>query len=143
MPCKVAEAMKKTYKITLLLLLASLLLSCTHNSENAFNSAKTGQLQLVGVVLNVPNNSHLELALFALDENNKPKQLLATEHYTVKGNALAFQINCYLTQELSANAIELRGRVSQSGKLLGYLTPWHKQRLTEQDLKGIILELVP
>lgn len=135
--------MKKSYKIALLLLLGSLLLSCTRDDENAFYRGKTGHLQLEGVVLNVPNKSNLELALFALDSDNKPKQLLATEHYKSNGNALTFQVNFKLDKELSFHALELRGRVTQAGKLVGYLTPWHKQQLTQQDLKGIILELTP
>ncbi|MFD1259910.1 hypothetical protein [Entomomonas asaccharolytica] len=135
--------MKKFYTIALLLLLGCVLLACTRDNENTFYKGKTGQLQLQGVVLNVPNKSNLQLALFALDSDNKPKQLLATEQYKGNGNALAFQLNFYLDPALSFNALELRGRVTQAKKLIGYVTPWHKQQLTSQDLKGIILELAP
>lgn len=136
--------MKKIYQITLALLLLSLLSACKHSADKpSFYQGQASLLQLEGVVLNVPAKSELELALFALDSENKPVQLLAAESYKGTGNALTFKMAFQPDKQIAIHAIELRGRVTQANRLVGYLAPWHKKQLTDQDLKGIILELIP
>lgn len=139
--------MKKCYEIILPLIILSLFTACKHSAYTpAFYQGQATLLQLEGIVLNVPANSELELALFALDKQNKPIQLLAVESYQGNGNALTFNMAFQphqTTNKSAIHAIELRGRVTQAGRLVGYLAPWYKQQLTDQDLKGIILELTP
>lgn len=143
--------MKKCYRIILSLIILSLFTACKHSADTpSFYQGQATLLQLEGIVLNVPTNSELELALFALDKQNKPIQLLAVESYQGNGNALTFNMafQPHQTTNKSAihaiiHAIELRGRVTQAGRLVGHLAPWYKQQLTDQDLKGIILELTP
>lgn len=135
--------MKILLKAFVTLFVITSLLSCSsHDDQTAFYSDSNGQVRLEGIVLNIPAHSNLELALFALDNNNRPEKLIASEHFKNVTNTVIFQIKFDMAKAKPFSALELRGRVTQSGKLVGYLTPWRKTQLTQQDLKSIILELV-
>lgn len=133
--------MRRLLNLFVGIFLASSLFACSNNNESSFYKDSDGLVQLEGIILNIPENSNLELALFALNNDNRPEKLIVSEHYKGIGNAFKFQIKFNLAKAEPFSALELRGRVMQSGKLVGYLIPWYKKRLTKQDLKGIILEL--
>lgn len=119
------------------LLLTACLYSGTKQTRETYSPKP---VSLEGIVLNVPNKANIELALLALDEQNRPTELLAVERYKSNGNPVSFQLGFDMSKARQFKAVELRGRVSQAGKLLGYLSPWHKESLTDDDLKGTILE---
>lgn len=121
---------------------SSLLLTACLSSgtKQANESYVPKQASLEGIILNTPDKANVELALLALDEQNRPKELLAVERYKGNGNTLSFHLNFDINKARQFKAVELRGRVSQTGKLLGYLSPWHKEQVNDNDLKGIILE---
>lgn len=133
--------MKILLNLFVVFLLSISLFACSNKSESTSYVDSYGQVQLDGIVLNVPENSNLELVLFALNNDNRPEKLIVSEHYKGIGNAFKFQIKFDMATAVPFSALELRGRVTQSGKLIGYLNPWYKKKLTQQDLKGIILEL--
>jgi len=128
-------------KLIAWLLGAILLTACLHREiarSDEVYSAKPVSLE--GIVLNVPNNANLELALLALDEQNKPQELLAVERYKGNGKVQSVQLTFDINKAKQLKAVELRGRVSQAGVLKGYLSPWHKEEINSKELTGIILE---
>lgn len=133
--------MRKLLNLLLCIFFAITLFACSNNNESSFYKESDGTVQLEGVILNIPENSDLEVVLLALNNDNRPEKLIVSEHYKGIGNAFKFQIKLNLLKAEPFAALELRGRVTQSGKLVGYLIPWYKKQLTKQDLKGIILEL--
>lgn len=127
-------------KIIVWILCGVLLTACLHTETKQTDRYIINEVRVEGIVLNVPDKASLELALLALDEQNRPRELLAVERFKGTGGILSFNLPFDINKAKQFKSIELRGRVSYAGKLKGYLSTWHKQHLYQKDFKGIILE---
>lgn len=135
--------MKIAIKFILLLSLVTLL-SCKNNDEADTSTASYAgenfkKYQLEGTVLNIPNNKKLELMLFSIDGQDRPRRLLVSKRYNSNGNVISFQLPFELNQSESFKHLELRGRVIENGKPVEFLTPW--KGITKDNLKGVVLKL--
>lgn len=127
-------------KVIAWLLCGILLTACLHNKPHHTDLSVVKEVRLEGIVINIPDKANLELALLALDEQNRPRELLAVERYKATGNTFSFSLSFDLNKAKQFKSIELRGRVSQTGSLIGYLSTWHKEQPFQKELKDIILE---
>ncbi|WP_394560583.1 YbaY family lipoprotein [Aquipseudomonas alcaligenes] len=86
--------------------------------------------ELRGSLLTPPAGSEVEMALLVVDERDRPQQLLGSLKLAGNGQALAFRLP-FNPQYFPAGArVELRARISQSGRLILRLPP---QRVTQAD----------
>jgi uncharacterized lipoprotein YbaY len=86
--------------------------------------------ELRGSLLTPPAGSEVEMALLVVDERDRPQQLLGSLRLTGNGQALPFRLQ-FNPQYFPLGArVELRARISQSGRLILRLPP---QRVTMAD----------
>lgn len=96
---------------------------------------------LRGRLLGVAANADVDLALLAVDLRGRPRTLLAQVHLRGDGQPLPFHLPLHGGQVPPDLRIELRGRVSQSGRLVQRLPARSIAELGDQDLGT--LHLVP
>ncbi|WP_052081093.1 YbaY family lipoprotein [Pseudomonas sp. ML96] len=86
--------------------------------------------ELRGSLLTPPAGSEVEMALLVVDERDRPQQLLGSLKLAGNGQALPFRLP-FNPQYFPVGArVELRARISQSGRLILRLPP---QRVTQAD----------
>ncbi|OZB20778.1 MAG: hypothetical protein B7X51_15805 [Pseudomonas sp. 34-62-33] len=96
---------------------------------------------LRGELLGVAAGADVDLALLGVDMRGKPRALLGQVHLRGSGEALPFHLplsNLQVPQDLR---LELRGRVSHSGRLVQRLPARAIAELRDQNLGA--LQLVP
>lgn len=78
---------------------------------------------LSGRLLTPPAGSEVELALLLVDSRGRPLRALGSQTLQGNGQPLAFRLPLVQQTPASAERIELRARVSQSGRLILRLPP--------------------
>ncbi|WP_349572537.1 hypothetical protein [Azotobacter salinestris] len=102
---------------------------------------QAGQRELRGNLLGAPLNSEVELALLLVDARGRPRGELGTTRLLGNGQALPFSLR-FVPQPFAPDLrVELRGRASQSGRLILRLPPRTLSGLDSQTLGT--LQLVP
>ncbi|MDD0844393.1 YbaY family lipoprotein [Pseudomonas sp. Gutcm_11s] len=86
--------------------------------------------ELRGSLLTPPAGSEVEMALLVVDERDRPQQLLGSLKLAGDGQALAFRLPFNPEYFPVGARVELRARISQSGRLILRLPP---QRVTLAD----------
>ncbi|TBU95746.1 YbaY family lipoprotein [Stutzerimonas kirkiae] len=79
--------------------------------------------QLSGSLLGVPKGADVELALLEVHPRNRPDKLLSSVQLKGRGDALPFILKFNPENFPSDQRVELRGRVTQSGRLIMRLPP--------------------
>ncbi|GAB3380885.1 hypothetical protein [Azotobacter armeniacus] len=107
----------------------------------AVEALPAGQRELRGSLLGAPANSEVELALLVVDERGRPREELGNTRLLGNGQALPFSLR-FVPQPFAAGMrVELRGRASQSGRLILRLRPRTVSAADSQALGA--LQLVP
>lgn len=96
---------------------------------------------LHGQLLGVANGADVDLALLAVDLRGRPQQLLGQVRLRGDGEPLSFHLPFASDMPTAGQRIELRGRVSQAGRLVQRLPARTIANLNDQDLGQ--LQLVP
>lgn len=96
---------------------------------------------LHGQLLGVASGADVELALLAVDLRGRPRQLLGLVRLRGDGEPLPFHLPFADARPTTGQRLELRGRVSQSGRLVQRLPARSIAELSDQDLGA--LHLVP
>ncbi|WP_395506091.1 YbaY family lipoprotein [Ectopseudomonas hydrolytica] len=96
---------------------------------------------LRGELLGVSAGADVDLALLAIDLRGRPSALLAQVQLRGDGAPLPFRLPLGTNNQIQGQRIELRGRVSLSGRLVQRLPPRTIAELKDQDLGS--LQLVP
>lgn len=96
---------------------------------------------LRGELLGVAAGADVDLALLGVDMRGRPRALLGQVHLRGNGEALPFHLPLNNLQAPQDLRLELRGRVSQSGRLVQRLPARTITELSDQDLGA--LQLVP
>ncbi|MGP0175049.1 YbaY family lipoprotein [Pseudomonas sp. NCHU5208] len=96
---------------------------------------------LRGQLLGVASGAEVELALLAVDLRGRPRQLLGQVRLRGDGEPLPFHLPITEDAPAGGQRLELRGRVSQSGRLVQRLPARTIAELSDQDLGA--LHLVP
>lgn len=96
---------------------------------------------LRGELLGVAAGADVDLALLGVDMRGRPRALLGQVHLRGSGEALPFHLPLSNLQTPHDLRLELRGRVSQSGRLVQRLPARTIAELRDQDLGA--LQLVP
>lgn len=102
---------------------------------------QAGQRELRGNLLGAPANSEVELALLLVDERGRPHGELGNTRLLGNGQALPFSLRFAPQPFAPGLRVELRGRASQSGRLILRLPPRTVSGLDNQTLGT--LQLVP
>ena len=97
--------------------------------------------ELRGTLLGAPANSEVELALLLVDESDHPQDLIAVTRLNGTGQPLPFQLRFAPRGTMPGAQLELRGRVSQSGRLIMRLPARRISGMESQTLGT--LRLVP
>ncbi|ACO76920.1 hypothetical protein AvCA_06690 [Azotobacter vinelandii CA] len=139
----------------LLLGLSLLLAACSSQPEEEASQASAnpstpsvavqpllaGQHELRGNLLGAPTNSEVELALLLVDERGRPRGELGNITLLGNGQTLPFSLRFVPQPFAPGLRAELRGRASQSGRLILRLPPRTLSGLDSQTLGT--LQLVP
>ncbi|HBZ96071.1 MAG TPA: hypothetical protein DEO91_20985 [Pseudomonas sp.] len=96
---------------------------------------------LRGELIGVAAGADVDLALLGVDMRGRPRALLGQIHLRGNGEALPFHLPVSDRQVPQDLRLELRGRVSQSGRLVQRLPARTIVELSDQDLGA--LHLVP
>lgn len=104
-------------------------------------TALAPQPGLRGQLLGVASGAEVELALLAVDLRGRPRQLLGQVRLRGDGEPLPFHLPIASDMPTAGQRLELRGRVSQSGRLVQRLPARTIAELSDQDLGA--LQLVP
>lgn len=97
--------------------------------------------ELTGRLHGAPANSEVELALLLVDDNERPRDLVAVAQLDGTGQPLPFNLRFAPRGDEPDVHLELRGRVSQSGRLIMRLPA---QRIPTMDNQALgDLRLVP
>lgn len=99
--------------------------------------------ELSGSLLGVPAGAEVELALLLVDEKGRPGRLLSNATLTGNGAALPFRLNFNPESFPLGGRVELRGRVSQAGRLILRLPPRPIRAPESQALGPLQLERAP
>lgn len=97
--------------------------------------------ELRGNLLGAPADSEVELALLLVDESDHPQDLIAVTRLHGTGQALPFQLRFAPRGTVPGAHLELRGRVSLSGRLIMRLPARRISGMESQTLGT--LRLVP
>lgn len=97
--------------------------------------------ELQGKLLGVPASADVELALLVVDERGRPQRLLSSLKLVGSGNALPFRLGFDPAAFPAQQKVELRGRASQSGRLILHLPSRLIQSADSQSVGD--LQLVP
>ena len=104
-------------------------------------SVATPTPALRGQLLGVAQGADVELALLAIDLSGRPRALLGQAHLRGDGQALPFHLPLNVVPPSQTQRVELRGRVSQAGRLVQRLPARAITHLRDQALGP--LHLVP
>ena len=96
---------------------------------------------LRGELLGVAAGADVDLVLLGVDMRARPRALLGQVHLRGNGEALSFHLPLNNLQAPQDLRLELRGRVSHSGRLVQRLPARTIVELSDQDLGA--LQLVP
>ncbi|KJU80402.1 hypothetical protein N619_02755 [Ectopseudomonas oleovorans] len=96
---------------------------------------------LRGELLGVAAGADVDLALLGVDMRGRPRAMLGQVHLRGNGEALPFHLPLSNLQAPQDLRLELRGRVSHSGRLVQRLPARTITELSDQDLGA--LQLVP
>lgn len=96
---------------------------------------------LHGQLLGVASGADVDLALLAVDLRGRPQQLLGQVRLRGDGEPLPFHLPFASEMPTAGQRLELRGRVSQAGRLVQRLPARTIANLSDQDLGQ--LQLVP
>lgn len=96
---------------------------------------------LRGELMGVAAGADVDLALLGVDMRGRPRAVLAQVHLRGNGETLPFHLPLSDRQVPQDLRLELRGRVSQSGRLVQRLPARSIAELSDQDLGA--LHLVP
>lgn len=110
----------------------------------AMSEAKAAAVQqpgLRGELLGVAPGADVDLALLGVDMRGRPRALLGQVHLRGDGEPLSFHLPVQPQATQQDLRLELRGRVSHSGRLVQRLPARTIAELTDQDLGA--LHLVP
>ncbi|MGG2398621.1 YbaY family lipoprotein [Pseudomonas sp. SH1-B] len=139
------------YRNPFLLALAGLLAACVSEQPAVPAPAPktdappvtpaTAAPSLRGQLLGVAPGADVELALLAIDLSGRPTALLGQAHLRGDGQPLRFQLPLDAVPPSQTQRVELRGRVSQAGRLVQRLPARTISNLQDQDLGT--LSLVP
>lgn len=132
--------------------LSGLLVACASAPETtppetpapAMSEAKAAAVQqpgLRGELLGVAPGADVDLALLGVDMRGRPRALLGQVHLRGDGEPLSFHLPVQTLAAPQDLRLELRGRVSHSGRLVQRLPARTIAELTDQDLG--VLHLVP
>lgn len=99
--------------------------------------------ELRGSLLTPPAGSEVELALLLVDERDRPQRLLASQALAGTGNALAFRLRFDPQQFPGGARLELRARISQSGRLILRLPPQRVLQADSRDFGALPLVSAP
>ena len=99
--------------------------------------------ELRGSLLTPPAGSDVELALLLVDERDRPQRLLASQTLAGTGNALPFRLRFDPQQFPGGARIELRARISQSGRLILRLPPQRVLQADSRDFGALPLVSAP
>ena len=99
--------------------------------------------ELSGSLIGAPAGSDVELALLVVDERDRPQRLLASQALAGTGNALPFRLRFDPQQFPGGARIELRARISQSGRLILRLPPQRVLQADSRDFGALPLVSAP
>ncbi|MFG0381232.1 YbaY family lipoprotein [Pseudomonas sp. zbq_18] len=99
--------------------------------------------ELRGSLLTPPPGSEVEIALLVVDERDRPQQLLGSLKLTGDGQALPFRLPFNPASFPSGARVELRARISQSGRLILRLPPRPVTQAGSHDVGTLSLVKAP
>jgi uncharacterized lipoprotein YbaY len=99
--------------------------------------------ELRGSLLTPPAGSEVELALLVVDERDRPQQLLGSLQLAGTGRALPFRLRFDPQLFPGGARVELRARISQSGRLILRLPPQRILRADSRDFGALSLVSAP
>ncbi|MDG9925096.1 MULTISPECIES: YbaY family lipoprotein [unclassified Pseudomonas] len=99
--------------------------------------------ELRGSLLTPPPGSEVEMALLVVDERDRPQQLLGSLKLAGDGQALAFRLPFNPEYFPSGARVELRARISQSGRLILRLPPQRVTQAVSRDFGALSLVSAP
>lgn len=99
--------------------------------------------ELRGSLLTPPAGSDVELALLVVDERDRPQRLLASQTLAGTGHTLPFRLRFDPQQFPGGARIELRARISQSGRLILRLPPQRVLQADSRDFGALPLVSAP
>ncbi|MEK1905416.1 MAG: YbaY family lipoprotein [Pseudomonas sp.] len=99
--------------------------------------------ELRGSLSTPPTGSEVEIALLVVDERDRPQQLLASLKLAGTGQDLAFHLPFNPEYFPVGARVELRARVSLSGRLIQHLPAQRIQQAQTQELGALRLVSAP
>ncbi|WJN60188.1 YbaY family lipoprotein [Pseudomonas sp. SO81] len=99
--------------------------------------------ELRGSLQTPPPGSEVEMALLVVDERDRPQQLLGSLKLAGDGQALAFRLPFNPEYFPVGARVELRARISQSGRLILRLPPQRVTQAVTRDFGALSLVSAP
>lgn len=99
--------------------------------------------ELRGRLLTPPAGSEVEIALLVVDERDRPQRLLGSLKLHADGQALPFRLTFDPSEFPHGVRVELRARISQSGRLILRLPPRLVTQADSRDLGNLSLVNAP
>ena len=99
--------------------------------------------ELRGSLLTPPAGSEVEIALLVVDERDRPRQLLGSLKLAGDGQALPFRLPFNPEYFPNSARVELRARISQSGRLILRLPPRLVTQADSRDFGNLPLVKAP
>ncbi|UUY08862.1 YbaY family lipoprotein [Pseudomonas sp. J452] len=99
--------------------------------------------ELRGSLRTPPAGSEVEMALLVIDERDRPQQLLGSLKLSGNGQLLPFRLPFNPAYFPSGARVELRARISQSGRLVLRLPPQRISQAQTQSLGELPLVSAP
>lgn len=99
--------------------------------------------ELRGSLLTPPPGSEVEMALLVVDERDRPQQLLGSLKLAGDGQALAFRLPFNPEYFPVGARVELRARISHSGRLILRLPPQRVTQAVTRDFGALSLVGAP
>ncbi|MWV16286.1 hypothetical protein F3I16_09540 [Pseudomonas sp. L-22-4S-12] len=99
--------------------------------------------ELRGSLRTPPAGSEVEMALLVIDERDRPQQLLASLTLAGNGQLLPFRLPFNPAYLPNGARVELRARISQSGRLVLRLPPQRIHQAQSQNLGELPLVSAP
>lgn len=99
--------------------------------------------ELRGSLLTPPAGSLVEIALLVVDERDRPRQLLGSLRLAGDGGALPFRLPFNPEYFPTGARVELRARISQSGRLILRLPPQRVALADDRDFGALPLVSAP
>lgn len=103
----------------------------------------TALKHLTGSIIGAPDGADVELALLTLNRRGQPDRLISNLKLRGRGNELPFSLYFNPDAFPQDGRVELRGRVTQSGRLIMRLAPRPIHQATDQLIGPLHLEPAP